>query len=339
MTMNRSPAKLPLNMFKQGMRVMFVNLINVRQPPFITGKLGQRLAHEDATFDVHWEGTINIDDGMFTQYYDDIPLIVDGVDREDEINLRTFVHEARMVSYGCNIRDAMSFGMEKTGNMLDASLEAFGFRPVDRVVGKNGARSFIKEINDRTINRVPNSLITIPIELFNEIKTEAIPKMEKAMQLEEAIRDNPTLRVFVDKKELMENIPPLLKWAYNYDEELIANIPQPPQHAVTRTTPTTPPAATTTETGEDDADLMDDIMPDEVPTVQTLDKLVSSIRASKFGQLQHINDLKGDVEVVVSYIVFLLMVLGRNTTSNVTMEQEHDWYATLYEQRIQFING
>jgi hypothetical protein len=47
----------------------------------------------------------------------------------------------------------------------------------------------------------------------------------------------------------------------------------------------------------------------------------------------------GDVEVVVAYIVFLLMVLGRNTTSNVTMEQEHDWYATLYEQRIQFING
>jgi hypothetical protein len=100
-TMNRSPAKLPLNMFKQGMRVMFVNLINVRQPPFITGKLGQRLAHEDAMFDVHWEGTRNIDDGMFTQYYDDIPLIMDGIDKEDEINLRTFVHEARMVSYGC----------------------------------------------------------------------------------------------------------------------------------------------------------------------------------------------------------------------------------------------
>jgi hypothetical protein len=49
-----------------------------------------------------------------------------------------------------------------------------------------------------------------------------------------------------------------------------------------------------------EADLMKDIVQEEIPTVQTMNKLVASIRASKFGQLQHIAKLTGDVEVVVA---------------------------------------
>jgi hypothetical protein len=238
-------------MFKQGMRVMFVNLVNVRQPPFLSGKLGQQLVPGESTFDVHWEGTMNIDTTLFEQYYDHIPVIMDGIDKEDEINIRAYVYEARMVSYGCGVRNALSFRPERTGNLLDASLERFGLRPVNHVVNKDAAARLIKEINKRTINRAPSSLIIIPIEIFNEIKSEAIPKMERAQVLENALRENPTLQVFVDKKELMENIPPLLRWAFNYGNEAIvppADTPQPASKqppSMMSDMPTTPTTTTT----------------------------------------------------------------------------------------------
>ena len=32
--------------------------------------------------------------------YEDLPVILDGIEREDEINFRTYVLEARLVAYG-----------------------------------------------------------------------------------------------------------------------------------------------------------------------------------------------------------------------------------------------
>jgi hypothetical protein len=181
----------------------------------------QRSRH--STFDIQWEGTTNIDTNIFEEYYDDIPVIMDGIDKDDEIKVRSFVYEARMVSYGCDMRNALSFGPGRTGNMFDSSFERFGLRQTNHVVRKDAAREVINTTNKRTINRRPTSLIMLPVELFNKIKSEAIPRIERAKTVEDAIRENLNSPIIVDKKERMEHVPPLLKWAYKLVPERCSN--------------------------------------------------------------------------------------------------------------------
>lgn len=90
----RSPTKLSRERYQEGMKVMFVNTLNFRLPAFVTGTLGPRDVSdpEDMTFAVEWETPIN--NVEFCKWYDDIPLIMDGVDKEDEIKVRSRVHEA-----------------------------------------------------------------------------------------------------------------------------------------------------------------------------------------------------------------------------------------------------
>ena len=108
-------------------------------------------------------------------------------------------------------------------------------------------------------------------------------------------------------------------------------LPEPPL-----TTPTTKPAAKAkaTDIGID----LSDTIPDEVPTVQSLDQLIAMIKASQFGQLLHIQELEPG-EMLIAYIVFLMIVVGRKTTSNTQVHQEHDWWATRFQERKTFING
>ena len=66
---------------------------------------------------------------------------------------------------------------------------------------------------------------------------------------------------------------------------------------------------------------------------------VQGIRASKFGQLESIKKLETDVAVMAAYVSFLLIILGRNTMTNTKMVVEHDWFATHFDHRLDFING
>lgn len=352
--MTRSPTKLASNMYQQGMKVLFVNLVNVRLPAFITGTLGQQ-QDDDLTFDINWEGT-HIPDDVFEENFDNTALILTGVDKDREIEVRSFVHEARLISYGCQVRDAISFGTEPSGHMFDRSLERFGLKLTTNRLRKNEATRLIQEINAETVNRErpKRDVVEMPIELFEAIKAEAVPKIERAQMIEEALAADPKLRLFINQSERMSNLSPLHKWAYEYETTTTTENPlkgatpsKPKVHQSPATMESPPylmaPSAASTksilDSEDEDDNIMGDIIPEKVPTTQSIDELVSSIRASSFGRLRHIAELEGDVETVVAYIIFLMMVVGRHTTSNITMETEHDWYATQYEQRIQFING
>jgi hypothetical protein len=45
------------------------------------------------------------------------------------------------------------------------------------------------------------------------------------------------------------------------------------------------------------------------------------------------------MEVIIAYATFLLMIVGRMTTSNIIMDVRNDWYATNLKHRTTFING
>ena len=102
-----SPAKLPQDMYQEGMTVMFVNIMNYRRAAFVIGKLWARMPDiNEAAFDVVW---INgrLPEGI-NEDYDDLPVILDGIEKEDEINFRTYVLEARLVAYGFAVREVLS---------------------------------------------------------------------------------------------------------------------------------------------------------------------------------------------------------------------------------------
>ena len=72
--------------------------------------------------------------------------------------------------------------------------------------------------------------------------------------------------------------------------------------------------------------------------------MAEHLRNTEFGNMKLPNEAKlvknlEDDEVVIAYATFLLMIIGRKTTSNVTMNDEQDWYATNIKHRTVFING
>ena len=85
-----------------------------------------------------------------------------------------------------------------------------------------------------------------------------------------------------------------------------------------------------------------------IPQCQNIDKVAGIIRKSAFGSLrlednrvsepQKIKELK-DLEVVIAYATYLLMIIGRLTTSNVGVDSSKDWFATKEKFRRTFING
>jgi hypothetical protein len=93
---------------------------------------------------------------------------------------------------------------------------------------------------------------------------------------------------------------------------------------------------------------MDIGIPDGLPHCQNVPMVANQIRNSMFGSLplkprkegdpQTIKDLM-DLEIIIAYATFLLMIVGRQTVSNVSMDGTNDWYATKVTDRITFING
>lgn len=80
-----------------------------------------------------------------------------------------------------------------------------------------------------------------------------------------------------------------------------------------------------------------DTIPNEVPTCQSMGRLVGLIRNSKFVQPKSIAELN-DLEVMVAYVSFLLMILVRPPIPNSPQSMSSlQLTATSYRKR--FING
>lgn len=399
MGMGRSPIKLSKERFKEGMRVMFVNTTNFRFPAFATGTLGRRQVSdpEDVTFAIEWETPISTE--VFDRWYDDIPLILDNINKDDEIRIRAYVYEARMVSYGCYVRDAVTLEEPTVQSPFDQYLTDYGLNKPTCRVSSTAARMVIIEANKQTTTQpiattptaTPTDSVPLPMELYQPIRDEAMARVPGALLLEDKLGKDPALEQFVQPDMLLKNISPIVKWAYQYatttevpeaggttlpsmtTQTSTANTqsfvsaaasaiigttsPRTPFATAIGATPPpktlkTPPSSRPVQsrtipedarkidlTPEPDEDIdISDTIPRDIPTCQTMGKLIGVIRISKFGQLEKMKNLE-DVEVMVAYVTFLLMILGKNTTSNPKMYVEHDWYATHEMYRKAFING
>ena len=173
-----SPAKLPRDMYQEGMTVMFVNIMNYRRAAFVIGKLRARMPDiNEAAFDVVW---INgkLPEGI-NEDYDDLPVILDGIEKEDEISFRTYVLEARLVAYGFAVREVLSLGEVFLPNLQQRELLGLQ-QPSGRMTTQN-VRLRIETLNAKTLanarNKAAATTVPLPMELFNEILTEATPKI------------------------------------------------------------------------------------------------------------------------------------------------------------------
>lgn len=384
-TLVRSPTKLATDKYRQGMSVMFVNVVNHRLPAFVTGKLGGRQQEdpEEATFGVQWETppTSNED---FLKWYDDIALIMNDLDQRDETLIREFVHESRLVAYGCNMREAVT--LTPGSDAYRGNLKAFGLNMAEYKISKFAARRHIMDINERTLlatarRVVGDTTIPIPMGLYNQVRDEAMNKVKKAIQMEEWITSNPDFADSITADKRMANINPLLKWIYDHEVNTAATVAA---SATTTTDPTTPPKTPATDTmktpptvkntpreyarapltndpktarmldtdmnvhddsstedaDEEDDDSLDisDTVPMELPTCQSMNKFIQLIRQSQFGKLKTMDGLD-NLELMVAYVTWLLLLLGRNTITNTKFNTDHDWYSTHSDHRIKFING
>ena len=192
--MPRSPAKLPQTIYQEGMTVMFVNIMNYRCAAFVMGKLRSRVPDVDeAAFDVVWLNG-KLPEGI-KEDYEDLPVILDGIDKEDEISFRTYVLEARLVAYGAAVRDTLS--LNEVMIPLDHQRELLGLQRPSGTLTTQNVRLRIENLNARTLTNAKNKskeeTALLPMELFNEILIEATPKVKEAMKLEEEIKKTPDL--------------------------------------------------------------------------------------------------------------------------------------------------
>ena len=376
-TMTLSPVKLTKTIYKEGMRVMFVNTINFRIQAFAVGTLGRKKDPSEEpptiTFDMEWEDPPP-SDAALNDYFDNEPLILDDLDRDDEIDVRDLVHESRLVTYGAHVRDALT--LTPGPEAYQRELENYGLDNTAYSVPFYAARNLITDINSR-IRRAPQTTITqtntvpLPMDLYEPIREVAMTKVTAALSAEKFIEDNPEYASMIKEEARMDKVSPLLKWAFEY-EKAKAQATTTPVAATTspvaryreQTTttsnkppPSTPraiynppinmeqdtkmsPATRQDETNEDDSELdISDTISDDIPTSQSMATFVQHLRASKFGQLELVQKLKTDVAVMAAYVSFLLMILGRDTMTNTKMVVEHDWFATHIDHRLCFING
>jgi hypothetical protein len=212
-----------------------------------------------------------------------------------------------------------------------------------------------------TINRVTLSqptqpdTIEMPIDIFNSIRTGAVKRVTDATNIEDIIKETPSMADHIPFDLRMESVSQFHKWAAQQATTDQPNTPPPATIRLTSPSSTNqyesiqqPPAPPSIARGpivnqppEDytmgELDLADTIT-NEIPTVQTMGAFVATLRESKYGALPEIAELS-DLEVMISYVITLLMILGKNTATNTGISQYHDWYSTLYKYRTNYING
>jgi hypothetical protein len=227
----------------------------------------------------------------------------------------------------------------------------------------------IKQKEDRQ-----SDSMEIPANVYWEAKVRIKELMMTVNQLQASMGANPKLQGFIPEHLKLENIDPLLVWIHENTETKGDENMKQPTSAVARMP--TEEATTTPEVrvkvkpvpniqrqnSGSDVEVIEDTKPAAtesqqpvnlgigkgLPQCQNVNQIAEAIRESKFGDLkllpqkedepEEIKDLT-DLEVIVAYSTFLLMIVGRLTTSNVKMDVEHDWYATNINHRTTFING
>ncbi len=214
----------------------------------------------------------------------------------------------------------------------------------------------------------------IPADLYRVAESRINEHMKQVNQLEASMGIIPSLRGLIPEKYRVENIDPLLLWIHQQSEKEEAptegvarmpaatteaktperiglrkgipdmiNVPNPAQgtsNAKDEKLGDTKPAATKRQTN---LGIMNTL-----PQCQNIEDVAENICDSEFGKLKlkqfypnepsSIGQLN-DLEVIIAYSTFLLMIVGRMTTSNIIMDAPHDWYATNMKYRTTFING
>ena len=152
-----SPVKLTKPIYKEGMRVMFVNTINFRLPAFAIGTLGTRKDPSEepptVTFNMEWD-VPPPSDAAFNDYFDEDALILDDLDRDDEIDVRELVHESRLVTYGAHVRDAIT--LAPGPEAYQSELEDYGLDNTAYGVPYYAARRLITDIKQPKNSSTPN---------------------------------------------------------------------------------------------------------------------------------------------------------------------------------------
>jgi hypothetical protein len=220
--------------------------------------------------------------------------------------------------------------------------------------------------------------ISIPANLYQEAQTRIIEHMKMVNHFKTSMSVFPGLEAHIPEKFRLENVDPLLRWIHQQAEQEekgevpavgVARMPTTteetttfPRSGVGKGVPTTinipdqlaGSQGTEVEVlGEPAATKQQLQLPDvgirkTLPQCQNIADIAQSIRNSEFGKLglkpsrpkepKIIKELT-DLEVVIAYSTFLLMIVGRLTTSNIVMDLPQDWYATNMRNRVTFING
>ena len=209
--------------YKSGMRVMFYNTANIKLPPFLIGRFGMQTEANKPIFKIKWETPMLQNWEINSKFYSKKPLILDNINPELEIKIRSSVHEARLFFYGARIRQCLSLsniGQEFVG---ETTITALGMEQKNVQIGDelNCVDKDVDKANQITLyfRKSPPTEekgITIPSDLFHAACSRANFIFSIAKTFEEQKNKNRGGDYEVPYEYQIKKIDPLLKWVYKH---------------------------------------------------------------------------------------------------------------------------
>jgi hypothetical protein len=309
-----------------------------------------------------------------TRYTVKPPLIMDGISREDEMGVRDCAHQARLLSLTARARNTVidgSYGWHH--RMVDVAQQyeldkAYDYATIQGELSQAVAET-IEAANARTIKNLKKvkqaPVIGIPIDTVSNA-IQAIDDYYEELQKRKAENMKMSMGEYINTiKEPVEPLPEAYK---KLKEALTTHIK---------------PAAVANEEGEDDDDTtieeperkpasklnaneeerpnpsrtplefpdsplvqsLGDAIPSFRPTNEqpALQALADKIMSSEFGKLKDVRKLREPFEIILSFAIYLMAMIGQITTSNSTSTKESklkgDWFHIREQHRMGFIRA
>jgi hypothetical protein len=309
------------------------------------------------------------------------PLILDGITREDEIEVRDCAHQARLIILTAQARNTViDEGFEWHHRMQDVTRQfeidkEYEFTRIYEELTE-ALTITIETINKRTIRNLRKSnqatTIGIPMEIvsdviqaidkyYDELQKQNVAKMKMTMTeyintLGEPLQALP--EAYVKLKEAMTNLNDTAVENDNDDDDTTISesemkpasvqhiaqdndnseeeaIEQPTIERLLQEPSRSPPTPIALE----------DAIPEYRPTNEPIPMkaLANKIMSSEFGKLKDVRKLTTPFEIILSFAIYLIAMVGQSTVSNTTSDKNSgvkgDWYNIKEEYRMGYIRA
>jgi predicted transcriptional regulator len=302
------------------------------------------------------------------------PLIIDGIDHRDEIEIRDYAHECRFLYLSTKVRQNLT--IRNTGKYSEKLIKLIDNKSMDEETNelqiylaiKEDMYKRISDSNKRTLQkkpppteeprREPSISLKEVVEIYDQFCGH-VDEITKELRSLDPMKIS--LQAFTDiANKMFDHIPVIMIHAKERLEELLKTSTEP-----TDEESDTKPSAiegkargNQDEENDDNSDSSTDNVQDQHrfafetgleesvpkfyrPTMEkeALQALADTIKNSEFGKLKGVRILKTPIEIILAYATYLIAMIGETTVTNIKVTKTSDWFHIKEKHHKEYIQA